>query len=58
VEIQKSKREQEISLLSQSQLTFRLFYRGNAFDFSRDLSSIVYSRPGGEADLYSLSQTP
>jgi serine/threonine protein kinase len=37
---------------------FRLYYRGNAFDFSRDLSSIVYSRPGGEADLYLLSQTP
>ncbi len=38
--------------------SFRLSYRGNAFDFSRDLSSIVYSRPGGEADLYLLSQTP
>jgi len=38
--------------------SFRLYYRGNAFDFSRDLSSIVYSRPGGEADLYLLSQTP
>lgn len=37
---------------------FRLYYRGNAFDFSRDLSSIVYSRPGGAADVYSLSQTP
>ena len=37
---------------------FRLFYNGNAFDFSRDLSSIVYSRPGGQADLYLLSQTP
>ena len=35
---------------------FRLYYRGNAFDFSRDLSSIVYSRPGGEADIYLLSQ--
>jgi len=34
---------------------FRLFYNGNAFDFSRDLSSIVYSRPGGEADLYLLT---
>jgi serine/threonine protein kinase/Tol biopolymer transport system component len=38
--------------------SFRLYYQGNAFDFSRDLSSIVYSRPGGEADLYLLSQTP
>jgi serine/threonine protein kinase/Tol biopolymer transport system component len=38
--------------------SFRLYYQGNAFDFSRDLSSIVYSRPGGEADFYLLSQTP
>jgi hypothetical protein len=29
---------------------------GNAYDFSRDLSSIVYPRPGGHADLYLLSQ--
>lgn len=29
---------------------------GNAFDFSRDLSTIVYARPGGHADLYLLSQ--
>jgi serine/threonine protein kinase/WD40 repeat protein len=38
--------------------SFRLYYYGNAFDYSRDLSSIVYSRPGGEADFYFLSQTP
>ena len=38
--------------------SFRLFYQGNAFDFSRDLSSIVYSRPGGESDIYLLSQAP
>ena len=29
---------------------------GNAYDFSRDLSTIVYARPGGHADLYLLSQ--
>lgn len=29
---------------------------GNAYDFSRDLSTIVYARPGGNADLYLLSQ--
>jgi serine/threonine protein kinase len=29
---------------------------GNAYDFSRDLSTIVYARPGGHADLYFLSQ--
>ncbi len=36
--------------------TFSLFYNGNAFDFSPDLSTLVYVRPGGQADLYSLSQ--
>jgi hypothetical protein len=36
---------------------FPLNYRGgNAYDFSRDLSTIVYARPGGHADLYLLSQ--
>jgi serine/threonine protein kinase/Tol biopolymer transport system component len=29
---------------------------GPAYDFSRDLSTIVYARPGGHADLYLLSQ--
>jgi serine/threonine protein kinase/Tol biopolymer transport system component len=31
-------------------------YQGNAYDFSRDLSTIVYVRPGGQADLYLLAQ--
>jgi hypothetical protein len=35
---------------------FPLTYSGNAYDFSRDLSTIVYARPGGHADLYLLSQ--
>jgi serine/threonine protein kinase len=36
---------------------FSSFYAGNnAYDFSRDLSTIVYARPGGHADLYLLSQ--
>ncbi len=36
---------------------FPLYYAGgNAYDFSRDLSTIVYARPGGHADLYLLSQ--
>jgi hypothetical protein len=30
--------------------------KGSAYDFSRDLSTIVYARPGGHADLYLLSQ--
>lgn len=29
---------------------------GNAYDFSKDLSTIVYARPGGNADLYLLSR--
>jgi hypothetical protein len=36
--------------------TFSLFYAGNSYDFSRDLSTIVYARPGGQADLYILSR--
>jgi serine/threonine protein kinase len=35
---------------------FPLSYYANAYDFSRDLSTIVYARPGGHADLYLLSQ--
>jgi serine/threonine protein kinase/Tol biopolymer transport system component len=36
---------------------FPLTYNGsNAYDISRDLSTIVYVRPGGHADLYLLSQ--
>ncbi|MFY9732767.1 MAG: protein kinase [Candidatus Acidiferrales bacterium] len=35
---------------------FHQGYSGNAYDFSKDLSTIVYARPGGQADLYLLSQ--
>ena len=35
---------------------FTLDYAGNAYDFSRDLSTIIYVRLGGHADLYLLSQ--
>jgi hypothetical protein len=35
---------------------FPEFYEGNAYDFSRDLSTIVYARPSGQADLYLLTQ--
>ena len=35
---------------------FPMLYKGNAYDFSRDLSTIVYVRPGGHADLYLLGQ--
>ena len=30
-------------------------YQGNAYDFSRDLSTVVYARPSGQADLYVLT---
>jgi serine/threonine protein kinase/Tol biopolymer transport system component len=35
---------------------FSIDNNGNAYDISRDLSTIVYARPGGHADLYLLSQ--
>jgi Tol biopolymer transport system component len=35
---------------------FPLTTGGNAYDLARDLSSVVYARPGGHADLYLLSQ--
>jgi hypothetical protein len=35
---------------------FPLISGGNAYDFSRDLSTIVYAHPRGQADLYLLSQ--
>jgi serine/threonine protein kinase/Tol biopolymer transport system component len=35
---------------------FPLVSGGNAYDFSRDLSAVVYARAGGHADLYLLSQ--
>jgi Tol biopolymer transport system component/predicted Ser/Thr protein kinase len=33
-------------------------YQANGYDFTRDLSTIVYARPGGQADLYFMSQAP
>jgi hypothetical protein len=34
--------------------SFRIGYAGNAYDFSKDLSTVVYARPSGQADLYLL----
>ena len=34
---------------------FPLISGGNAYDFSRDLSTVVYARPSGHADLYLLT---
>jgi serine/threonine protein kinase len=35
---------------------FPQFFAGNAYDFTRDGSKVVYVRPGGQFDLYRLSQ--
>ena len=35
---------------------FPEYYSGNAYDFSRDLSIVIFARPSGQADLYFLSQ--
>ena len=35
---------------------FPLVSGGNAYDYSRDLATVVYARAGGHADLYLLSQ--
>jgi Tol biopolymer transport system component len=35
---------------------FRQGYSGNAYEFLKDLSTVIYARPGGNADLYLLSQ--
>jgi len=35
---------------------FPLLSGGNAYDFSHDLSTVVYARPAGQADLFLLSQ--
>ncbi len=35
---------------------FPLLAGGNGYDFSRDLSTVVYARPAGQADLFLLSQ--
>jgi Tol biopolymer transport system component len=37
---------------------FSSVYQGNAYDFSPDLSTIVYARPGAQADLYLMSPAP
>lgn len=33
-------------------VSFPMQFHGNAYDMSRDLSTVVYARPGGHADLY------
>lgn len=36
--------------------TFRQGYSGNAYDFSKDLSTVVYARPNGQSDIYRVEQ--
>jgi serine/threonine protein kinase/Tol biopolymer transport system component len=53
---------QDGKLIGQPQVALKLPFAfplvsgGNAYDLTRDLSTIVYARPGGHADLYLLSQ--
>jgi serine/threonine protein kinase len=35
---------------------FHANYAGNAYDFSKDLASVAYARPGGQADLYHVNR--
>jgi serine/threonine protein kinase len=35
--------------------SFRIYLQGNGYDFTRDLSTVVYARPGGQHDLYYAS---
>jgi Tol biopolymer transport system component len=44
----------EVALKLPFAFPFVLGYFGDAFDFTRDLSTVVYARPSGQADLYFL----
>jgi hypothetical protein len=35
---------------------FRLGFSGNGYEFTKDLSTVIYARPNGQADLYLLSR--
>jgi len=45
----------EPKLALQLPFAFPLSFFGNAYDFSPDLSTIVYAKPGGQADLYYMT---
>jgi hypothetical protein len=36
--------------------TFPLAFEGNAYDFTRDLSTIIFTEPSMQADIYLLSE--
>jgi serine/threonine protein kinase len=42
-------------LALQVPFAFPIQFFGNAYDFSPDLSTIVYAKPGGQADLYYIT---
>ena len=42
-------------LVTKLPFAFSQFFGGNAYDVARDLSKIVYTRPGGQFDVYLLS---
>jgi serine/threonine protein kinase/Tol biopolymer transport system component len=46
----------ELQVALKLPFAFPLLSSGNAYDYSSDLSTVVYARPGGHADLYLLSQ--
>jgi hypothetical protein len=46
----------EPQVVQELPFAFPLVAGGNAYDFSRDLVSVVYARPSGHADLYLLTQ--
>jgi len=47
--------EGEAELALRIPFAFPLQYKGNAYDFSADLSSLVYVRPTAQNDLYLLT---
>jgi Tol biopolymer transport system component len=53
---QSGKRIGEPQVALKLPFAFPIVSGGNAYDFTRDLSTVVYARPGGHADLYLLSQ--
>jgi hypothetical protein len=53
---QSGKRIGEPQVALKLPFAFPVLSGGNAYDFSRDLSTVVYARPGGQADLYLLRQ--
>lgn len=45
----------ETSVVLEMPVTFPFNFHGNAYDLSRDLNTVIYAKPGGQADLYFLN---